>query len=64
MDDVPELTEMKRRANTRSLKDMALLLRYAVVTIPIEKIKLFIISFMVLYHFIYGPLWLAILLEL
>uniref|UniRef100_A0A6V7QY65 Glycerol-3-phosphate acyltransferase, chloroplastic n=1 Tax=Ananas comosus var. bracteatus TaxID=296719 RepID=A0A6V7QY65_ANACO len=27
MDDVPELTEMKRRANTRSLKDMALLLR-------------------------------------
>ncbi|NP_001290538.1 glycerol-3-phosphate acyltransferase, chloroplastic [Elaeis guineensis] len=27
MDDVPELIEMKRRANTRSLKEMALLLR-------------------------------------
>ncbi|MFS7888446.1 putative glycerol-3-phosphate 1-O-acyltransferase [Helianthus anomalus] len=28
MNDVPELAEMKRRANTRSLKEMALLLRY------------------------------------
>ncbi|XP_008238158.1 PREDICTED: glycerol-3-phosphate acyltransferase, chloroplastic [Prunus mume] len=27
MNDVPELTEMKRKANTRSLKEMALLLR-------------------------------------
>jgi len=27
MDDVPELVDMKRRANTRSLKEMALLLR-------------------------------------
>lgn len=28
MNDVPELAEMKRKANTRSLKEMALLLRY------------------------------------
>ena len=28
MNDDPELVEMKRRANTKSLKDMALLLRY------------------------------------
>lgn len=30
MHDTPELVEMKRKANTRSLKEMALLLRYAV----------------------------------
>lgn len=29
--DVPELIEMKRKANTRSLKEMALLLRYVSV---------------------------------
>jgi glycerol-3-phosphate O-acyltransferase len=29
MNDFPELIEMKRRANTRSLKEMALLLRYS-----------------------------------
>lgn len=28
MYDVPELVEMKKKANTRSLKEMALLLRY------------------------------------
>lgn len=28
MNDDPELVEMKQRANTRSLKEMALLLRY------------------------------------
>lgn len=28
MNDVPELAEMKRKANTRSLKEMAMLLRY------------------------------------
>lgn len=28
MNDVPELAEIKRKANTRSLKEMALLLRY------------------------------------
>ena len=28
MYDVPELAEMKRKANMRSLKEMALLLRY------------------------------------
>jgi hypothetical protein len=28
MDDVPELVEMKRKSNTRSLKEMALRLRY------------------------------------
>ncbi|RVW69750.1 Glycerol-3-phosphate acyltransferase, chloroplastic [Vitis vinifera] len=32
MNDVPELAEMKRRANTRSLKEMALLLREAEVS--------------------------------
>jgi hypothetical protein len=29
MNDFPELVDMKRRANTRSLKEMALLLRYS-----------------------------------
>ena len=33
MNDFPELIEMKRRANTRSLKEMALLLRYYFLTI-------------------------------
>jgi hypothetical protein len=28
MNDYPELIEMKRKSNTRSLKEMALLLRY------------------------------------
>jgi len=32
MDDVPELVEMKKRANTRTLKEMTLLLRYASVS--------------------------------
>ena len=30
MNDDPELVDMKRRANTRSLKEMALLLRYSI----------------------------------
>ncbi|KAJ0620522.1 putative glycerol-3-phosphate 1-O-acyltransferase [Helianthus annuus] len=33
MNDVPELADMKRRANTRSLKEMALLLRYLLSSI-------------------------------
>lgn len=32
MNDVPELAEMKKRANTRSLKEMARLLRYSMYT--------------------------------
>ncbi|XXG75562.1 hypothetical protein AAC387_Pa08g0105 [Persea americana] len=31
MNDIPELIEMKRRANTRSLKEMALLLRHSLI---------------------------------
>jgi hypothetical protein len=33
MNDYPELIEMKRRSNTRSLKEMALLLRYYSLTV-------------------------------
>lgn len=46
MNDVPELTEMKRKANTRSLKEMALLLRYlsCFVCLCMVKVGLIIIS--------------------